>query len=220
MDFFEEKAKKTFFKISSKFRFEITSILVSAAILSASTLFFLKAQNPKAEIKFKNAEQLPSTEKKEEKKIYVDISGAIMEPDVYELSEGTRLKDLLASASGLSAEADRQFFKRYFNLARKVQDQEKIYIPSVSEVAEGLSTDKTTLQAEIASIQGVSTRIEGKININTATDVQLDTLPGVGKVTSQKIISGRPYNSVAELINKKIVGKATFNKIKDLITIN
>ena len=58
-----------------------------------------------------------------------------------------------------------------------------------------------------------------KVNINIATLAQLEELPGIGPVTASKIISDRPYQTVDDLLNKKIVGKAIFEKIKDLISL-
>ena len=57
------------------------------------------------------------------------------------------------------------------------------------------------------------------ININNASESELDSLPGIGKVTAQKIISGRPYQTIKELKTRKIVGNSTFEKIKNLISV-
>ena len=58
------------------------------------------------------------------------------------------------------------------------------------------------------------------INLNTASAEELDTLPGVGAVTVNKIINGRPYSTIEDLLNKKIVNKGVFENIKGLITTN
>ena len=62
-----------------------------------------------------------------------------------------------------------------------------------------------------------SDKINEKVNINTSTQAQLESLSGVGPVTASKIITGRPYASIEELLGKKIVGKAVYEKIKDFI---
>jgi len=64
-----------------------------------------------------------------------------------------------------------------------------------------------------------SGEISGKININTASEAQLDTLYGIGPVRAGKIIANRPYSSIEELVSKKVLGESTLEKIKDQITV-
>lgn len=140
--------------------------------------------------------------------IVVDVGGAVINPGVYKLKSDARVVDALAQAGGLSEDADREHVEKNINLAGKMSDGLKIYIPRVGEE---ILADNTT--SEVGSGGPV-------ININSATSADLEQLPGVGEVTAQKIIDGRPYATSEELLDKKIVGAATFEKIKDKIAAN
>ncbi len=143
--------------------------------------------------------------------IYVELAGAIERPNVYEVTNGARLKDALILAGGLTASADRSYFSRNFNLAEILGDQEKIYIPTTVEVEEGVSG----IPNAISNLSQPA-----RINLNSASLQELDTLPGVGEATGNKIIQGRPYKSPDELLSKKIVGQSLYDKIKDLIALD
>lgn len=139
--------------------------------------------------------------------IIVDVEGAVISPGVYKLDSNKRIVDALAKAGGLSERADRDWVEKNINLAGKLTDGLKIYIPRVGE--EILSENDS------GSSNAVSV-----ININLASATDLESLPGVGEVTAKKIIDGRPYTSINDLLEKKIVGSATFEKIKDQIAAN
>ena len=138
-------------------------------------------------------------------KIVVDVEGAVISPGVYSLTSESRIVDALAAAGGLSLDADRVWVEKNINLAKKATDGVKIYIPRTGE----------QVLSETSSSIGTAGPV---VNINTASSTDLDSLPGVGAVTSQKIIDGRPYGQIEELLSKKIVGQATFDKIKDKIS--
>jgi competence protein ComEA len=144
-----------------------------------------------------------------QEKIEADIEGAVLKPGVYELSPDSRWVDALAKAGGLSEEADRDYVQKSINLAQKVSDGVKIYIPRVGEevLTSGNTTNGTTVSSSV-------------ININTASAKDLDSLPGVGAVTAGKIIDSRPYATTEELVSKKVVGEAEFEKIRDQISAN
>ena len=146
----------------------------------------------------------------EVKTIFIDIEGAVVRPGLYKLSHDSRIQDALVVAGGLAASADREYIAKNLNLATKLTDGAKIYIPRVGE-AESMKG--------IASIKESAQALTGQININSATEQELDILPGIGTVTAQKIIRGRPYASIDELLSKKIVGSKVFNQIKDKITL-
>lgn len=161
-------------------------------------------------------------------KIFVDVSGAVKKPDLYQVMFGARLKDVIDKAGGLSDEADTVFFNRNFNLARIITDQEKIYVPSTWEINNGVfAQNQRTLDYSSPAIVSTNTGIDtgssetpSQININSATVEELDQLPGIGQVTANKIIKNRPYSTIEELLTKKVVNKSVYEKIKGLISTN
>jgi len=146
----------------------------------------------------------------EVKTIFVDIEGSVVKPGLYKLPQESRIQDAFVAAGGLAAGADREYIAKNFNLATKLTDGAKIYVPSIEEAVDGASVLN-------ASSEGVA--VGSLININTSSQPQLETLSGVGPVTAQKIIAGRPYSSVNELLDGKIVGAKLFDQIKDKISV-
>jgi competence protein ComEA len=152
-----------------------------------------------------------STEQNSQAKtILVDIEGSVVKPGVYKLPLESRIQDGLIAAGGLSSQADREYVAKNFNLATKLTDGAKIYVPNISEAVKGVAASNT-------SSDGIVTGT--LININTSSESQLDSLPGVGPVTAQKIIAGRPYSSTDELLTRKMVGSKVFNQIKDKVSV-
>lgn len=136
------------------------------------------------------------------KVIKVDIEGAVERPGVYEVTNDSRIQDVLITAGGLGAKADRTYVSKVINLAQLVYDGQKIFIPEVNTLSD-LSNPSN---------------LSNLINLNTASEAQLDTLPGIGPVTAKKIIAGRPYQTVSELLAKHLVSASIYEKIKDLIS--
>ncbi len=145
--------------------------------------------------------------------IVVDVEGAVANPGVYQLSQNARVVDAVKISGGLSEQADLLFFFRNFNQAGVLSDQQKIYIPSQWEVLSNLYSENPVVDNQTESSKSL-------ISINNASASELEELPAVGKVTAEKISSNRPYTSTEELLEKNVVGKATFDKIKDLISID
>jgi len=140
------------------------------------------------------------------RKITVEVAGEIQKPGVYELVFGSRTNDLLITGGGLSANADRDWVEKNINLAQKLADGVKIYIPSIKEISSGSSSSSDP-------------SFPSKININIASEKELDSLWGVGEVTIKKIIEGRPYQKPEDLLNKKIIKSNVWEKIKDTVTV-
>jgi competence protein ComEA len=151
--------------------------------------------------------------KNKTKEIIIDVSGAVVKPGVYALKSDARVKDAILAAGGMSEIADRLKVAQTINLAAQLTDGGKLYIPAVGEQMTG--SGGVSENGSGGSSIGSST---GIININSASETDLDALPGVGKVTADKIIANRPYQTVAELVAKKVVGSSEFNKIKDKVS--
>ena len=182
-------------------RYKITLILGLLGTLLIGLGFLLpNFKSEKKPIVIEN-----SNKSSKEAQIKVDIEGAIKNPGVYSLDLGARILDVIYAAGGFTEATDSSWLTKNINLAAVVSDGEKIYINSIGEQAEN---------PEVKSSQ-----TQGNININTASSAQLDTLPGVGEKTASKIIDNRPYKTVNDLLSKKVVGNSTFNKIKDLVSV-
>ena len=191
-----------------KYWFEIILMAVSG-IFAIVSLYIL--QQSKRQTNEKIISEAPKNIAESFGKIFVDVSGSVNNPGLYEASNSSRLKNLIDLAGGLSEAADQEFFARNFNLAQVVGDQEKIYIPSMWEVSMGYFIESRSLKEDISEFN--------KISINDATLEELDTLPSVGKVTGQKIIDNRPYGALQELIDRKIISENLLEKLEDLIEI-
>ena len=158
--------------------------------------------------------------------IKVHICGAVKQDGVIELEENSRVSDAIEKAGGLKENA----YMNDVNLASLLEDGMKVYIPSVedknnNQVINNNSENKVvTNQSNGESKETVSTNNKNrKININTATQAELEGLPGIGSSTAQKIISYRKENGKFKNVEdiKKVsgIGEAKFNKLKGLIDI-
>lgn len=141
--------------------------------------------------------------------VVVDVAGAVQRSGVYQLENGARLSDALTAAGGLSVDADRIWVSRSLNLAERLTDGAKIFIPSRGESASaGLRNSNS---GTVGSMSDASLRV----SINTSGLSELDTLWGVGEVRAQAIIDGRPYGSIEELVVKKILPSSVVEKNRD-----
>ena len=178
-------------------------ILLGGGILSLR--LFPAAESPKVEILGEQEILTSSTT------IKVEIAGAVVKPGVYELTDGGRVNDLLLAAGGLAAEVDHDWLAKNVNLAQKLIDGTKIYLPAKNQSAGGGEKPERGIS--------VANKSEDKINLNTASLKELDSLWGVGEVTAQKIIEGRPYSRPEELLERKIVKNNVWEEIKDKVSV-
>ncbi|MCL5074161.1 MAG: ComEA family DNA-binding protein [Chloroflexi bacterium] len=180
-----------------RYRGPLTLALVAILLISAG-VWFIRRPTPVA------IEIATPTKGPLSKEIKVYVTGAVKEPGVYVLRENERIEDALIAAGGVTEEAD----LAKINLAAKLRDELHIHVPKVAETSPSASAG-----AGAAAL----------LDINTATAAELDTLPGIGPVTSQRIVGYRqqhgPFKSIDDLRSAKLVNEATFTKIKDLITV-
>lgn len=182
-------------------------VLVSAGILS---FLIFQQREPGIEILPIEAVEPGST-------IFIDLEGAVLKPGLYELPSGSRVNDLLIRAGGLAAEADRIWVEKNLNLAQKLEDGVKVYIPGLNETQSAQGGPPGL--GEAGQIAGSSANIASKININTASASQLDSLWGIGQARAANIIEGRPYSSLEELLERKIIPGNVYERIKEEIVV-
>jgi competence protein ComEA len=193
------------------------SLVFIGVLLVLTGLFqYFSSHAKSSDMQFVQAAQDVEGAKDSNIKISVDVEGQVQNPGVYKVDDGARLQDALIAAGGMSSMADREYVAQHLNLAQKVIDGGKIYIPAVNEkpTADTSVNNNPSSNNNSQSILGDNS---GLININSATAEQLDTLPKVGPVTAQKIIGGRPYATIEELVSKKILGQKTYDELKDKI---
>lgn len=138
-------------------------------------------------------------------RLVVDVVGAVRRPGLYRLAQGARVADALARAGGLTPKADRTLV----NLAAPLADGEQVIVPMRVTGAAGPSGGSG------------SAAPAGPVHLNVATLEQLDTLPGVGPVTAQKILDYRDkhgaFGSVDELDAIPGIGPARLDQLRDLV---
>lgn len=137
-------------------------------------------------------------------KVYV--TGAVLKPGVYSFGPGARVEEAVRLAGGTAADADLE----RLNMAQRLEDEQQVVVPR-----------KASAAAPAQASQGVSaTRL---VNINSASEAELDTLPGVGPVTAQGIIAYRtkngPFKRIEDLRELKLVNASTYAKIADKIVV-
>jgi competence protein ComEA len=155
-----------------------------------------------------NIEAEKETESK--KLICVYICGEVQTPGVYQVEEGARMYQVVELAGGI-LETGAQ---NYLNLAESVTDGQKVVVPTIEEAS------------QLETVQVDSTKEESSskyININTADEATLDSLPGIGASKAKNIIAYRESNggfkSVEELMQIEGIKEGVYNKIKDMITV-
>lgn len=146
--------------------------------------------------------------------IYVHVCGAVMQPGVVEVQSGSRAEDALEAAGGFAPDADRE----YVNLASPVEDSQQLYFPTIEEAERWWTDMKVSRSGQI-----LTESLTGLININTADEALLCTLPGIGQARAQAIIDYREQNGLFERPEDimKVAGikQSAFDKISTQIVV-
>ena len=138
----------------------------------------------------------------------VDVQGAVARPDVYTLPAGSIVRDAILAAGGATDEADLS----RLNQAEPLSNGMWIYVPQKEETPPPRPTNLPTPPNRRANIS--------LVNINQATQAELETLPGIGPVLAQRIVAGRPYDRVDDLLRVFGIGPKTYEQFKDYITVD
>lgn len=145
--------------------------------------------------------------------LVVDVKGAVKSPGVYVLMPDDRVIDAITMAGGYTAEAD----STYINHAQKITDEMVIYVPKIGEEID------LEQQTVISSPATENQTTNGKINLNTASETDLLTLPGIGPAKAKAILEYRQQNgsfkTVDDLKNVSGIGEKTYEKLKQYIEI-
>lgn len=178
-----------------KKRYLLLFLLLAAALLAAG-VFALSPWEEKEEplVIEERTEAAPAS-------AVVYISGAVRRPGVYDLPAGSRVYEAVKAAGDVLPYADMEAV----NMAAPVEDGEKIHIP--------VSPDRTVPAQEGASL----------VNINYASQAELETLPGIGEVTARKIIDYRRehglFEKKEELMDVPSIGEGKYGKLENRITL-
>jgi competence protein ComEA len=152
-------------------------------------------------------------------RLVVEVAGAVLRPGVYELPAGARIGDAIVIAGGFAPSVDAAAADRALNLAAPVRDGDEIRVPARGEASGPAGAAGAAGPAAGDASGGAGSG--GLVDVNRASADELDTLPGVGPATVAKIIAAReeqPFASVDDLLVRKVVGQATLEKIRALVT--
>ena len=161
----------------------------------------------------------PEEEPEENVLLCVHICGAVVTEGVYSLPDGSRVADGIAAAGGFTEQAD----TTYHNLAARLADGQKVYVPTVEETRKLPVTERTEPAGEWTGEDHSPDTATGKVNLNTADIAELMTLSGIGEAKAKSILQYREkvglFQSIEELKKVSGIGEAMFERVREEIVV-
>ncbi|HFR3407969.1 TPA: helix-hairpin-helix domain-containing protein [Streptococcus suis] len=215
---------KTYIEMLKEYKWQIALPAVAGLLMATFLIFSQPAKSdqtgltdfPQTEQASSSQEQTEetSTEESEElSQLTVDVKGAVEKPGLYTLEAGARVNDAVEAAGGLTSQAD----PKSINLAQKLSDEAVVYVASKDE---NISVVASTTASSAMSPEEKSTSL---VNLNTATEADLQTISGIGAKRAADIIAYREANggfkSVNDLNNVSGIGDKTMESIQPYVTV-
>jgi len=212
VDYPSEKPVFSWQKWAQKYPLQVGLGGIGLALIVFSALFLWRQVQKESRVTVIPVEE---SQEVDSDQILVHVAGAVEKPGLYQLPGDARVNDALVAAGGLSEDAHREWFAKNVNLAQNVSDGVKLYVPFAGEtgsVSSGGGNNGLVMGSQ-----------SGAVNINTASQAELETLPKIGPATAQKIISYREqsggFKSIEELTKAPGIGEKTLEVLRNQITV-
>ncbi|HFI0252173.1 TPA: helix-hairpin-helix domain-containing protein [Streptococcus suis] len=215
---------KTYIEMLKEYKWQIALPAAAGLLLTTFLIFSQPAKSdqtgltdfPQLEQTSSSSElvEATSTEASEEpSQLVVDVKGAVAKPGLYTLAAGARVNDAVEAAGGLTSQAD----PKSINLAQKLSDEAVVYVANKDE---NISVVASTTASSAMSQEEKNTSL---VNLNTATEADLQTISGIGAKRAADIIAYREANggfkSVDDLNNVSGIGDKTMESIRPYVTV-
>lgn len=201
------------------FRYVICIAVIVGFIVGVSfyaVLFGTYSRDEPGQVISASMEAIDAEERPESCEVVAYLTGSVNQPGIFCLDGNAIYDDLVGLAGGFSDSVCQKWLDREFNMAGRVEPNSKLYVPGSTDPECTMGVDEGNVEIPIVSMGMCD---GGAININTASIDQLDSLPGIGPSTAQKIIDARPYTSTDALLDVKGIGDSTYEEIAGLVCI-
>ncbi|ASW49859.2 helix-hairpin-helix domain-containing protein [Streptococcus suis] len=214
---------KTYIEMLKEYKWQIALPAVAGLLMATFLIFSQPAKSDQTGLTdFSQTAQTSSSQEQTEEinteaseepsQLVIDVKGAVEKPGLYTLEAGARVNDAVEAAGGLTSQAN----PKSINLAQKLSDEAVVYVASKDE---NISVVTSTTASSAMSPEGN----EGKVNLNTATEADLQTISGIGAKRATDIIAYREANggfkSVDDLNNVSGIGDKTIESIRPYVTV-